>query len=143
MLIRCLTATPTMAVSPSMLREALLARAYLYYTGYYGEENPGCTKAEAVDAINDVVENGGYALEANYADLWMPSCTTDATKGDTYAWNTTYAGKWYDGTTWQAGQGNLSKEVVLNLKMNTTSDYNGNGDGLVFSVYLGPVTRMR
>lgn len=118
--------------------EALIARAYLYYTGYYGEEPTGCTKAEAIAAINDVVDNGGYELEANYADFWMPSCTTDGSTDDAYGWNTTYAGKWYDGTTWQAGQGALSKEIVLNLKMNTTHDYDGNGDGLTFSVYLGP-----
>lgn len=118
--------------------EALMARAYLYYTGYYGEEHPGCTKAEATAAINDVVANGGYELEKNYADLWMPACTTDASSGTTYAWSTTYAGKWYDGNSWQAGQGNLSKEIVLNLKFNTTHDYNGNGDGNTFSVYLGP-----
>lgn len=118
--------------------EAMMARAYLYYTGYYGTEHPACTKAEAVAAINDVVENGGYELEENYADFWMPACTTDATSGDTYAWNTTYVGKWYDGSAWQAGQGNLSKEIVLNLKMNSTHNYNGNGDGNTFSVYLGP-----
>ena len=115
--------------------EALMARAYLYYTGYYGEEHPACTKAEAVAAINDVVDYGGYELESSYADFWMPACTTDASSGDTYAW------KWYDGSTWQAGQGNLSKEIVLNLKMNSTSDYNGNGDGNTFSVYLGPRNR--
>ena len=118
-----------------------MARAYLYYTGYYGEEHPACTKAEAVAAINDVVDYGGYELESSYADFWMPACTTDASSGDTYAWKTTYAGKWYDGSTWQAGQGNLSKEIVLNLKMNSTSDYNGNGDGNTFSVYLGPRNR--
>ena len=121
--------------------EALMARAYLYYTGDYGEEHPACTKAEAVAAINDVVDYGGYELESSYADFWMPACTTDASSGDTYAWKTTYAGKWYDGSTWQAGQGNLSKEIVLNLKMNSTSDYNGNGDGNTFSVYLGPRNR--
>ena len=118
--------------------EALLARAYLYYTGYYGEEHPACTKAEATAAINDVVNNGGYELEENYADFWMPSCTKDASTSDSYAWETTYAGKWYDGKTWKAGQGSLSKEIVLNLKLNSTGDYNGNGDGNSFSVYLGP-----
>ena len=71
----------------------------------------------------------------------MPACTTDASSGDTYARNTTYAGKWYDGSAWKAGQGKLSKEIVLNLKMNTTHDYNGNGDGNTFSVYLGPRNR--
>ena len=118
--------------------EAMLARVYLYYTGYYGEEHTACSKADAVNAINDVVDNGGYELEKNYADFWMPSCTEDATVGTAYAWNTTYAGKWNDGAAWQSGQGDLSKEIVLNLKMNTTHDYNGNGDGNTFSVYLGP-----
>lgn len=127
--------------------EALLARAYLYYTGYYGAEHPACSKADAVAAINDVVANGGYELESNYADFWMPACTKDASSGETYAWSTTYAGKWYDGSAWQAGQGSLSKEIVLNLKMNTTQDYNSddngyaNGDGNTFSVYLGPRNR--
>lgn len=121
--------------------EALLARAYLYYTGYYGEEHPACSKAEATAAINDVVENGGYELEKNYADFWMPSCTKDASSTGNYAWETTYAGKWYDGKTWKAGQGSLSKEIVLNLKLNSTHDYNGNGDGNTFSVYLGPRNR--
>ena len=100
--------------------EALMARAYLYYTGYYGEEHPACSKADATAAINDVVDNGGYELEKNYADFWMPSCTKDASSNGTYAWETTYAGKWYDGKTWKAGQGSLSKEIVLNLKLNST-----------------------
>lgn len=132
--------------------EALLARAYLYYTGYYGEENEGCTKAEAIAAINDVVENGGYELEKNYKDLWMPSSDitseTITQSGDetTYAWETTYAGKWYDGSSWRAGQKNLSKEFVLNLKFNTTQTYSdgtgSHGDGNTFSVYLGPRNKM-
>ncbi len=124
--------------------EALLARAYLYYTGYYGEEHPACTKAEAIAAINDVANNKDYDLEPNYKDLWMPSSDitseTITKSGDEtkYAWETSYSGKWYDGSTWRSGQGNLSKEIVLNLKFNTTHDYNGNSDGNTFSVYLGP-----
>ena len=76
--------------------EALLARVYLYYTGYYGEENEACTKQDAIDALEDVIENGGYELEANYADLFMPACTEDAstgTKTEQRAWKTTYKGK--------------------------------------------------
>lgn len=49
--------------------EALMARAYLYYTGYYGAEHPSCTKAEAVAAINDVVQHGGYELEKKLCRL--------------------------------------------------------------------------
>lgn len=126
--------------------EALLARAYLYYTGYYGEEHPACSKAEATAAINDVVEKGGYELEKNYKDFWMPSSdiTSESKTGSgddiKYAWETSYAGKWYDGNGWRSGQKDLSKEIVLNLKFNTTHDYAGNSDGNTFSVYLGPRT---
>lgn len=112
--------------------EALLARAYLYYTGYYGTENEAGTKQEAIDALNDVIQNGGYELEPDYADLFMPACTKAV--GDTYAWETTYKGKYYnDG--WKS---DISKEVILNLKFGSTSDYDGNADGNVFQVYLGP-----
>lgn len=114
--------------------EALLARAYLYYTGYYGTENEACTKQEAVDALNDVIQNGGYELEPSYADLFMPACTKDASSGEDYGWETTYKGKYYNGG-WKS---DISKEVILNLKFGSTSDYNGNADGNVFQVYLGP-----
>lgn len=115
--------------------EAMLARVYLYYTGYYGEENEACTKQDAIDALEDVIDNGGYELEANYADLFMPACTKDASAGDTYAWETTYKGKHYNNGGWT---GNISKEVILNLKFAATADYNGNNDGNAFQVYLGP-----
>ena len=115
--------------------EALLARAYLYYTGYYGQENEGCTKQEAIDALEDIINNGGYELEANYADLFMPACTKDASNGSNYAWDTTFKGKYYNNGGWVS---DISKEVILNLKFSATSDYNGNSDGNVFQVYLGP-----
>ena len=115
--------------------EALLARAYLYYTGYYGQENEGCTKQEAIDALEDIINNGGYELEANYADLFMPACTKDASNGSNYAWDTTFKGKYYNNGDWQS---DISKEVILNLKFSATADYNGNADGNVFQVYLGP-----
>lgn len=115
--------------------EALLARVYLYYTGYYGEESEACTKAEATAALKDVIDNGGYELEANYADLFMPACTTDASSGGNYAWNTTFKGKYYNGD-WNGD--NISKEVILNMKFAATGDYNGNADGNVSQVYLGP-----
>ena len=67
----------------------------------------------------------------------MPACTEDASEGKNYAWSTTYAGKYYNSGSWHAGQTGLSKEFVLNLKMNSTGDYKGNGDGLVFQVFLG------
>ena len=115
--------------------EAMMARAYLYYVGYYGQENEGCSKQEAIDALEDIINNGGYELEANYADLFMPACTKDASNGSNYAWETTFKGKYYNNGGWQS---DISKEVILNLKFSATADYNGNADGNVFQVYLGP-----
>ena len=117
--------------------EALLARAYLFYTGYYGEEHPNCTKQEAIDAVNDVVDNGGFQLVDNFEDLWMPACTEEAGTAP-YAWKSTYAGKYYDGSGWTAGAAAEGKnEFVLNLKCNTTQDYNGSTGGNTFQVFLG------
>ena len=114
--------------------EALLARVYLYYTGYYGKEPENCTKEEATAGLMDIIKSDQYALEENYADLFMPACTKDASSGTTYAWESTYAGKYYN----NGWTGNISKEVILNLKFATTQDYNGNADGNTFCVYLGP-----
>lgn len=115
--------------------EALIARAYLFYTGYYGEEHPSCNKQMAIDAINDVIDNGGYELEPNFEDLWMPACTQP--NGDDYEWITTYAGKHYNAKGWQAGQNGISKEFILNINCNTTQDYNGRSGGNVVQVFLG------
>lgn len=115
--------------------EALLARVYLFYSGYYGVDPEGCTKADALAAVEDVIANGGYQLEASYADLWMPACTKSA--DSEYSWITTYAGKYCNADGWHAGQTGISKEIILNQKFNTTGDYNGNNDGNVFQVYLG------
>ena len=115
--------------------EALLARVYLFYSGYYGKEPVGCTKDTALIAVEDVITNGGYELEENFADLWMPACTQSADAE--YSWITTYAGKYCNSDGWHAGQGEISKEFILNLKFNTTQDYNGNADGNTFQVFLG------
>ena len=42
--------------------EALRARAYLFYTGYYGEEPVEVTRAEALAAGEDVIASGEYGL---------------------------------------------------------------------------------
>lgn len=115
--------------------EALLARVYLFYSGYYGVDPTGCTKEQALAAVENVIKEGGYALEKKYADLWMPASTQSAAAA--YSWITSYAGKYCNADGWHAGQGEISKEFVLNLKFNSTQDYDGNADGNTFQVYLG------
>ena len=62
--------------------EALLARAYLYYTGFFNassmpmnetEEFPGVTevtKDYVVECVNDIINNSGHDLLADYRSLW-------------------------------------------------------------------------
>lgn len=56
--------------------EALLGRAYLFYSGFYGDEEvtlpngETLTKADVQAAITDCVNNSGYSLVPEYHNLW-------------------------------------------------------------------------
>lgn len=62
--------------------EAILARAYLYYTGYYGTEPADVTKAEALAAVEDIIASGEFELVPEYRRLWPAACAGKAEVGD-------------------------------------------------------------
>ncbi|RAV99480.1 RagB/SusD family nutrient uptake outer membrane protein [Pseudochryseolinea flava] len=93
--------------------EALLARAYLYYTGYYGKtELAGITKAQALAYVEDVIANSGHDLVDDFFKLW-PAASIEE-----------YAGE-------------DNKETIFAVKYTYTSDYNGNTDGNHWMVMYG------
>lgn len=104
--------------------EALLARAYLYYTGYYGSEPAEVTKAEALAAVEDVISSNEYGLIKEFKNLWPAASGGVAEVGDTKTLYGTYAG---DG----------NKETVLSMKFTSSQDYNGNNDGNRWQVMVG------
>lgn len=104
--------------------EALMARAYLYYTGYYGEEPEGVSKADVLSGLEDIISSQEYDLVPEFKNLWPASSTTWTQNGTSYERESTYAG---DG----------NKETVLAMKFNYTSDYNGNADGNRWLVMMG------
>jgi hypothetical protein len=104
--------------------EALLARAYLYYTGYYGAEPAGATKAEALAAVEDVISSGEYSLVSEYKNLWPAASAGVAEIGDMTTLFGTYAG---DGNS----------ETVLAMKFTSSQDYNGNNDGNRWQIMVG------
>lgn len=53
--------------------KAMLGRVYLFYNGYYGNEDLGLTKAQALQALEDVVVSGEFDLEDNYHQMWPGS----------------------------------------------------------------------
>jgi starch-binding outer membrane protein, SusD/RagB family len=80
--------------------ESLLARVYLFYSGYYSATSIGDeTSATALAAVEDVISNSGHDLLADFTTLWPAASVA---KGVTYA-------------------GEDNKEVVFAIK------YTGNG----------------
>lgn len=94
--------------------ESLLARAYLYYTGYYGAADLAgvVTKAQALAYLEDVIANSGHALVDEFANLW-PAASVDDYVGEN------------------------NEETVFAIKYTYTSDYDGNVDGNYFVVMFG------
>lgn len=110
---------------------ALLARVYLYYTGYYGKEPQveGVTKSSVLQGLEDfiaVAESEGYGLVDEFKNLWPAASTS-------WAFNKSTGG--YEKICTYAGDGN--KEVVLAQKFNYTQDYDGNNEGNRWLVYMG------
>lgn len=91
--------------------QALLARVYLYYTGYYGNEPEGVTKADALAAVEDVIASDEYHLVPEFKNLWQPSSAGIADVGDMVTLRGTYAG---DGNS----------ETVLSMKFSSVSGGN-------------------
>ncbi|MDR2467021.1 MAG: RagB/SusD family nutrient uptake outer membrane protein [Prevotellaceae bacterium] len=56
--------------------EAMLARAFLFYTGFYRKsevllsDGTALTKSEVISAIDDCVNNSGYSLVSDFRNLW-------------------------------------------------------------------------
>jgi len=102
--------------------EALLARVYLFYTGYYAKDDLGVTKPEILAGLEDVVASNEFDT-IPYKTLWpaasyIPVPATNTLDKSGYA-----------------GKGN--KEVVFAQKFNSTSDYNGMSDGNGWLVMMG------
>lgn len=75
--------------------EALMARAYLFYTGYYkketmplaGEGGGSVTKAEVIGYLDDCITNSGFDLYPDFRNLWPYSNELSKRDGYPYAIN--------------------------------------------------------
>ncbi len=107
----------------SYAAKAMLARVYLFYTGYYAKDDLGVTKPEVLAGLEDVIASNEFDTIADYKKLWpaasyVPIPATNTLDKSGYA-----------------GKGN--KEVVFAQKFNNTSDYNGMVDGNRWLVMMG------
>lgn len=114
--------------------EALLARVYMFYEGFYknagelasanlspvtiitldGEQE--LTKAQVISALEDVINNGGYSLVGDFRQLWQ--YTNEFTAGD-YP----YVKDLYDAGKFFAGNGN--EEQIFQIQFMNCQSWNG------------------
>ncbi|WP_163710665.1 RagB/SusD family nutrient uptake outer membrane protein [Mangrovibacterium lignilyticum] len=104
--------------------KSLLARVFMFYTGYYGESDlvGKLTKAEALQGLEDVIASGNYGLVEEFKNLWPAASSTP--NEATNELGTTYAGK-------------DNMETIFSIKYNITSNYDGDTDGNHWLVMLG------
>lgn len=94
--------------------KSLLARVYLFYTGYYGASDLAgvVTQSEVLAHLEDVISNSGHGLVSDFSTLW-PAASVDNFAGED------------------------NQEIVFSVKFTYTSDYNGNTDGNHWMVMFG------
>lgn len=110
--------------------EAIFARAYLFYSGYYGADpvyTDGTTvsKAEALAAVENVIASSKYQLVPEFKNLW-PAASLVPLKGK-IGWDneaSTYAG-------------DANSEVILSQNFTPTQNYDGDNDANRWLVNLG------
>ena len=103
--------------------KSMLARVYLFYTGYYKSDDLGVSKSEVLAGLEDVINSNEYDLVSTYKSLWPAASYIPNAKDNTLD------------RSGYAGMGNL--ETVFAQKFNNTSDYNGNIDGNRWLVMMG------
>lgn len=103
--------------------KALLARVYLFYTGYYAKDDLGVTKVEVLQGLEDIIASGEYDLVPDFASLW-PAASYVPNAADNTLDKSGYA-----------GMGNA--ETIFAQKFNSTQDYNGMADGNRWLVMMG------
>jgi hypothetical protein len=97
--------------------ESLMARVFLFYTGYYAKtelplkEGGAVTKEQVIAYLNDVIDNSGHELISDYRNLW-PYTTAEIKNDYRYV-----KGK---GLNW-AGDNNI--ETVFAIKFGWVNAY--------------------
>ncbi|MBP1612826.1 MAG: RagB/SusD domain protein [Bacteroidetes bacterium] len=105
--------------------KAMLARVYLFATGYYGESylDGVIAKSDVLAGLENVIEDGNFGLIESFDGLFEPSAAVADEESNTLDLSA------------YAGAGN--KEAVFTQKFNSTQDYNGNVDGNGWLVMMG------
>jgi starch-binding outer membrane protein, SusD/RagB family len=113
--------------------ESLLARVFLYYTGYYKKSDlvGEVSKQDALNGLEDVIQHSGHDLLTNFASLWQADDKNynENNKEYVFAIKYTSAGK----GDWNLRNGNRM-QVLISIRGQSIANYlNGWGAGTVNS----------
>lgn len=107
----------------SYAAKAMLARVYLFYTGYYGKDDLGVTKAEVLAGLEDIINSNEFGLVTDFKSLWPAASYVADAKTNTL------------NKSGYAGKGNI--EILFAQKFNNTQNYSGMVDGNRWLVMMG------
>lgn len=116
--------------------EALMARSFLFYTGFYQKDamptadGGSITKQQVVDWLTDCIQNSGHRLVGDFRDLW--AYTNDYTVND-YKYTAGQTGVDGQPLHW-AGNGN--PEEVFAVKFGNYAGYTYPNQGGYANLYL-------
>jgi len=102
--------------------EALMARVFLFYTGYYETadlplaEGGSITESEVVTWLEDCMANSGYQLMPEFRNLWPYSIANSANSENPYKFTEDNNLSWY-------GETGNNKETMFALKFSTFADW--------------------
>jgi hypothetical protein len=102
--------------------EALMARVFLFYTGYYGAADlpltggGSVTKAEVIAWVTDCKDNSGYKLMPDFRNLWPYSIANAANSEKPYKYAVDNNLSWY-------GEQGANAETMFALKFSTFADW--------------------
>jgi len=111
--------------------EGLLARTFLFYTGYYQKtELPlvgggSITKSQVVGYLEDCINNSGHDLAADFRTLWP---YTNKFTVEDYAYTAGKSLKWL-------GEEGLNKETVFAIKFGNLGDWGNSAQNAVNTNY--------
>ena len=111
--------------------QALMARIYLFYTGFYNKDalpladGGSVPKSDVIDWLSDCINNSGHQLVDDFYELWP--YTNSATLADTASMEFSYIKEYMKETgkdlTYACDQGARSPETMFAIKFSHFSDW--------------------
>jgi len=115
--------------------QALLGRAYLFYTGYYNKdsmplpEGGSISKSEVISYLDDCIANSGYDLYPDFRNLWPYS--NEMSKRDGYQFSVA------NGLSW-VGETGANYETIFAFQSAARVTWDNVGDCNRINLYFSP-----